>query len=75
MKNAESAGIARGRGRYLGSVVYDCSRFVGGGARRVAVQLLHRQGRWLRGGNGQLGFRIGRLLHQEPNQAVEAVRF
>ena len=54
------SGRYRRRGwRYFGSVVYHRTGSAGGGARSMAVQLLHRQGRWFRSRDGQLGFRTG----------------
>ena len=47
MKNAETGWYRRGRQRYFGSAVYYRAGSARGGAGRVAVQLLHRQGRWL----------------------------
>ena len=59
MRRCGTSGYRRGGQRYFGSAVYDRARFAGGGAGGVAVQLLHRQGRWLHRRNGQLGFRAG----------------
>ena len=63
MKAAETGWYRRSRRRYLGSAVYNGAGIVGGRARSLVVQLFHRQGRWLCGGDGQFGFRAGRLLH------------
>ena len=56
MKNAEIGRYRGRRRRNFGSAVYHGAGSGSRGARGVAVQLLHRQGRRFRGGNGQLSF-------------------